>query len=135
MPKPPQEAAVWVEAQFCSRAPGLSPGPAGAKPKVPMATCLSTPVGMVHRGDLLLIKDGAGFRAAFAKLFFRVPGGDFAAFVEVLRQVQGVHFSAAADCLEKALVRAEHILGAFPYLLNNDQVYCIASGDVFSGMA
>ena len=131
MVKPPPVEKQLVEASLLLRAEPAAA--AGAKPKAAMANELRSPVGTLARGDLLMVQDGDKFRAAFAKLFVRLPDGQFVALVELLKHEQGTRFSAAQ--METCFVKAEALCGAFPFMQDNTAVYVVASADIFADVA
>ena len=77
----------------------------------------------------MVFQEGIKFRAAFAKLFFRVPSGNIFAFLQPIAKRGEMQF--AAGDLERCLIQADAIKGAYPYFVAGNLYHAMASPDFY----
>ena len=99
-----------------------------AEPK--MANAAKTPKGQLHVGDLIVYRADATLQAGFIeKLFMAEPNHLYVA-VSVLRFQRDTIYSKAPGDIRERFVGAELILGAFPFVSEDNLVHIIVSADI-----
>ena len=104
--------------------------PERAKPKIKIANGLSSPVGGISTGDLVIFGTPTDVRAGFVDKFFEVEPKTFYASVTTLNHLRGTQGSKAAADTKQMFILAELILGVFPFVVEGDVVHMLAGADI-----
>ena len=104
----------------------------GAQPMTLMGNRISSPVGILHVGDLVVANVQGVASAAFIQKFFLTPDGRMWVALQLLEHLAPTICKAALEGRKECVVQVQRLLGAFPYIVAGVQLFLFASADCWT---